>query len=187
MHAASVIKEFLKEKLDKLQEHGRLTKYRDKEVGAKIDAINRKLRGKADMVGDETAESLKKDLLDLKKHEYRDWTEQDFLRRVGVAGYMPHMMRHAARRKIDGMRGKLLPANYKTGFESMRTRASILDDINELARNELAEDMLYHDVTSIHSGGPGFESVFTGKSKEELEAIYDAATSGKLREHFSDE
>jgi len=185
---AKVMEEFLEEKLVKLQRHGRLAQFRDKAVGAQIDLIRRKIAGKEELAEGETREGLEEALEGLREKEFRAWTKEEFLRRVNVASYIPHMMRIAARRKIDGMKGKnLLPANYVTGFERMRTRASILDDINEQARNELAEDMLYHDVTSLMSNGPRFQSVFEGRSPEELAAIYDAANSLKLREHFAPE
>lgn len=192
---ATLMDDFLEDKLKKLQNHGRLAKYRDKKIGAKIDLIGRKINGKEDLSPGETKDSLLKQRDELRKEEFRPWTKEEFLRRVNVASYIPHMMRIATQRKIDGLKGRFLPANYKISFERMRTRASILDDLNEQARDELAEDMLYHDVTSLMSNGPEFQSVFHeydevgnmigGKSPEELSAIYDAAQSLQLREHFS--
>jgi hypothetical protein len=192
---ATLMDDFLEDKLKKLQNHGRLAKYRDKKIGAKIDLIGRKINGREDLSPGETKDSLLKQRDELRKKEFRPWTKEEFLRRVNVASYIPHMMRIATQRKIDGLKGRFLPANYKISFERMRTRASILDDLNEQARDELAEDMLYHDVTSLMSNGPEFQSVFHeydevgnmigGKSPEELSAIYDAAQSLQLREHFS--
>ena len=194
LEVAKVMDEFLEEKLKKLQANGRLLTMRDKKIGKEIDAIARKLSGKDEMKGSETKEALEKELAKLRPKEFRPWTKDEFLHRTNVASYLPHMMKTAARRHIEGLRGGLLPANYKTGFEIMRTRAGILDDVNDVYRDELAEQMLYHDATSLQAGGPQFESLFAGgwsgefpyaRGQEELSAIYNAASKGKLKEFFT--
>ena len=180
LKCAKLLDDLLEEQLLRLQQVGKLTGGFDPEVMKRL----RIAEGARSVAVDPTEIAILDDTiaqLNAKKHVL--WDKEEFLTRVNVASYVPHLLRSVSRDVVRNLQGRgLLPTNRPSGFEQFRTRASILDDINEVARNDLATEILYHN--SVNPGGPGWapDGPFAGMPMEEL---IDASRRGRLEDMFS--
>ncbi len=187
LKVAELIDGFMDEQLQKMQSAGRLKDTVNPAVVDELKTLGKRLVRETDKAKQET---IQKRIDYLRENELVvPWTKEEFLQRVNLASYIPHILSSVTSRKISVLRGRgLLPKEQKSGFEKFRKRASFLDEINEVARDDLATEMLYHMATT--KVGPAWKAdgpfaKFT--DPEDLESLSSVLRSNDLESLFSKE
>jgi len=157
---AKTLDRLFEDQLEKMIKSGKFRR-RNKDIQIKIG----KLEVKRDLARtfDEKAEiSSEIDALENSPDYWERWDKYAFLSRVNVASYVPHMLKNSARGVVRNLQGQgLMPSNKSSSFSSFRARASMLSDINDQSRIDLAVEGLYHNAANPNSqafmeGGPFF-------------------------------
>ena len=179
LKVAKMLDDVMDNQLKKMQQAG-LFKITDKSKLADISFYRTQLKVETDPV--KRKELVQKIQL-LKKTSTRNWTKDEFLSRVQLGAYVPHLKTSAARLKTTAMLRGGMPSSVESFFEKNRTRASTIDDLNDQKRNVIATQDLYHNA--VTGKGPAWSSPgapFAGKDPQEL---YEAANTGRLEEVFT--
>ena len=188
LQVAELVDDFLGEQLKRMQAAGKLVKTVDPKVLKEIQNL-RKQANELDE-GTSAREILEERITYLRENKLeKPWGKEEFLSRVNLAAYVPHILSTTTRRKVAVLRGRgLMPKDAKLGSEKFRAKASFLEDINEVARDDLATEILYHIASTKRGPGWGDNGPFQRfVSVQQLDELSAAVNSNDLEKLFSPE
>jgi len=90
----------------------------------------------------------------------KDFDKNEFFARVDVAGYIPHILNWAAKKKLDAIKGRF-PSLSKPGNLKERKISRLLTQTNDWKRREVAEAIIHHKASA---GEFGDQAVNAGRS-----------------------
>ena len=88
-----------------------------------------------------------------------------FFDRVDVAGYFPHILSWAAKRRMDALRGKF-PSLKKPASLNERKLRGLLTQTNEWKRQEIAESIIHHRAAGGEFGDSAINAERSGTLKD---------------------
>ena len=127
-------------------------------------------------------EDLTRKITNAEKRAYIPFDKEAFLTRANIGSYIPHIRTTLARGKTSALLRGGMPSTKKGFFEHQRTKASVLDDINEQKRNIISREDLYHNAMELDRPAWGPGAPFSGMDPE---LVKQAALEGRLESLFS--
>ena len=178
LEVAKLLDNLLDKQLKTMQDAGVLVAD-DPVISAKIDMLRAEQTLSRDVAEKAKIEA---EIKTLKNSLEVPFNKEEFLTRVGLASYVPHLKTSVARMTTSAITRGGMPSTKKGFFENQRTMASTLDDLNEQRRRMLGIEDLYHNADGIDRPAWAPGAPFHGMNPEDVVA---AARSDSLESLFT--
>ena len=178
LKAASLLDDMLEKQLKEMTDAGILVG-RDPLILADIDILKAERTLSRDPA---ERKALTKKIVEAEAKARIPFDKEAFLTRANIGSYIPHIRTNIARGKTAALLRGGMPSTKKGFFEHQRTKASVLDDINEQKRDIISKEDLYHNAMELDRPAWGPGAPFSGMDPE---LVKQAALEGRLESLFS--
>lgn len=144
LKVAKIVDEVLDLKFKQLKQAGVFTS-KDPVLLARIDEVKSRILDERDP---EVIKQLNNEVKELESQASKEMSKEDFLRRVDVASYIPHIKEVVSLSTADALASGGFVSNKNVFFEKYRSMAGTIDDVNEMKSVERAISLLYHNASN---------------------------------------